>query len=161
MTEPVTTLYNSLKAIFLHIDNHEKAFLARFGLTLPRFFVLLHVHNHPRINYIELSDLLLCTKSNTTRIAQGLLADGLLERNVHPDDRRAYQLSLTPQGQSLLDEVLPKYEALVAGLMGSFSETEIKRYTRFAKHIENTLAPNQVNARYRGLPGNTEYGKIS
>ena len=158
MSNAEQALYDSLKAIFLHIDNHEKAFLSRFGLTIPRFFVLMHLHNHPQINYIELSDLLLCTKSNTTRVVQGLLAEGILTRQVHPDDRRAYQLSLSPKGQKILDEVLPEYEALVSGLMEPFSDQEVKRYTKVSKHIENTLAPKNTNARYGGNNGDQEGG---
>ena len=32
--------YESLKAIFLHIDNAEKAFLNQFKLSVPRFYTL-------------------------------------------------------------------------------------------------------------------------
>ncbi len=97
--------YESLKAIFLHIDNHEKAFLNRFNLSIPRFYALLHIHNHPGINYIDLSDLMLCTKSNTTRVVQGMQKDGLVVRNMHPEDRRSFQLSLSPTGTASLSRI--------------------------------------------------------
>ena len=86
-------LYESLKSIFLHIDNHEKAFLAKFGLNVPRFYVLMHVQQNPGINYIVLSDLLLCTKSNTTRIVRGMQQDGLITRDR---SLRSAQLPIDP-----------------------------------------------------------------
>jgi len=106
-------LYKSLKSIFLHIDNHEKAFLARFGLNIPRFFVLMHVENNPGINYIVLSDLLLCTKSNTTRVVRGMQKEGLINREMDPNDRRSYQLTLTEAGHDLFNRVYPITKSLL------------------------------------------------
>ncbi|MGI6250859.1 MAG: MarR family winged helix-turn-helix transcriptional regulator [Anaerolineaceae bacterium] len=137
-------LYESLKAIFLHIDNHEKAFLGKHNLTVPRFYVLIHINNHPGINYIDLSDLLLCTKSNTTRIVQGMLKDGLITRKADPDDGRSYRLGLSVKGQALLDQVLPEYERFVNKLMSPLKAHEINRYTKVSQHIESTLAPKTV-----------------
>ena len=92
MSEKRLQLYGSLKATFLHIDNHEKAYLADFGLNVPRFYILLHVSHKPGINYIELSDLLLCTKSNPTRLIHGMIKEGMITRKVDPDDGRSLEL---------------------------------------------------------------------
>lgn len=136
--------YESLKAIFLHIDNHEKAFLNRFNLSIPRFYALVHIHNHPGINHIDLSDLMLCTKSNTTRVVQGMQKDGLVVRNMHPEDRRSFQLSLTQSGSALFQKVYPEYLALVDRLMSLFSDEELERYALASNHIESTLAPENL-----------------
>ncbi len=52
---------------------------------------------------MDLSDLLLCTKSNTSRIVQGMLKDGLLTRLNHPDDRRSYKLYLSEKGKHFIN----------------------------------------------------------
>ena len=103
--------YKSLKAIFLHIDNAEKAFLNQFKLSVPRFYTLYHIYNHPGINYIDLTDLLLCTKSNTTRIVRSLQKEGLIDRKNHPDDGRSFQLFLTDAGKDLFERIYPQYLA--------------------------------------------------
>jgi DNA-binding MarR family transcriptional regulator len=136
-------LYNSLKSIFLHIDNHEKAFLAQFGLNIPRFFVLMHVEKNPGINYIVLSDLLLCTKSNTTRIVRGMQKDGLINRENDPSDRRSYQLTLTKAGHDLFTRVYPDYKKLVDGLMSKLDKAKLEDYLKASSEIENTLTPNR------------------
>lgn len=138
-------LYESLKSIFLHIDNHEKAFLSTYGLNIPRFYVLMHVNNHHGLNYMELSDLLLCTKSNTSRIVQGMQKDGLLSRVSNPEDGRSYHLYLTEEGQNIFEKVYPAYTELVNGLMSKFSNEEISRYHQFSQTIENTLAPQPIS----------------
>jgi DNA-binding MarR family transcriptional regulator len=144
MKETKIALYNSLKSIFLHIDNHEKVFLARFGLNIPRFFVLVHLENNPGINYIDLSDLLLCTKSNTTRVVRGMQKDGLINREVDPRDRRSYQLTLTKAGHDLYNRVYPEYQDLVRGLMSMLDQEKLETYLRSSFEIENTLTPKRA-----------------
>lgn len=137
-------LYESLKSIFLHIDNHEKAFLARFGLNVPRFYVLMHVEKNPGINYILLSDLLLCTKSNTTRVVRGMQTEGLINREVDPNDRRSYQLTLTEAGHDLFNRVYPDYKKLVDKLMSMLDKSKLEDYLKASSEIENTLTPNRA-----------------
>jgi len=137
-------LYESLKSIFLHIDNHEKAFLAQFGLNVPRFYVLMHVEKNPGINYIVLSDLLLCTKSNTTRIVRGMQEEGLISRQVDPTDRRSYQLTLTKAGHDLFNRVYPDYKKLVDRLMSMLDKAKLDEYLKASTEIENTLTPNRA-----------------
>ena len=137
-------LYKSLKSIFLHIDNHEKAFLAQFGLNVPRFYVLMHVEKNPGVNYIVLSDLLLCTKSNTTRVIRGMQKDGLINRENDPNDRRSYQLTLTKAGHELFTRVYPNYKMLVEGLMSKLDKAKLEDYLKASSEIENTLTPNRA-----------------
>lgn len=134
-------LFDSLKAIFLHIDNHEKAFLADFGLNIPRFFVLSHLDKNPGITNMDLSDRLLCTKSNTSRIVQGMVKDALIQRIGHPEDRRSFQLYLTEKGKALFDQVQPAYTAQINALMSLIDDDKIDRYLEVSQSIETVLAP--------------------
>jgi DNA-binding MarR family transcriptional regulator len=140
MTELKLQLYGSLKAIFLHIDNHEKAFLAQFGLNIPRYFVLFHLNNKPGITNMDLSDLLLCTKSNTSRIVQGMIKDGYLTRLGHPDDGRSFQLYLSEKGKALFDEVQPAFNQKIVELMSLIDSDKIDPYLRVSQSIEHILA---------------------
>ena len=135
------TLYQSLKAIFLHIDNHEKALFNRFDLSVARFYALMHIHDHPGINYIDLSNLMLCTKGNTTRIVAGLQSEGLVDRIAHPSDGRAYKLTLTRTGEALFKKVHPAYVDQINQLMAHFNPSELLTYSEVSREIENKLAP--------------------
>ena len=137
-------LYESLKSIFLHIDNHEKVFLGQYGLNVPRFYVLMHVENNPGINYILLSELLLCTKSNTTRVVRGMQKDGLINREVDPNDRRSYRLTLSKAGRDLFNRVYPDYKMLVDGLMSKLDKAKLEDYLKASSEIENTLTPKRA-----------------
>lgn len=142
MDQEKLKLYNSLKAIFLHIDNHEKNFMGQYGLNIPRYFVLSHLSNKPSINNMDLSDLLLCTKSNTSRIVQGMLKDGLITRKEHPEDKRSYQLFISEKGQALFKKVQPAYYKQVSELMSQIDNDKIDLYLEVSHSIEDILAPD-------------------
>jgi DNA-binding MarR family transcriptional regulator len=143
MNQKKLQLYDSLKAIFLHIDYQEKLFLGQFGLNIPRYFVLSHLSNKPGINNMDLSDLLLCTKSNTSRIVQGMLKDGLITRKEHPEDKRSFQLFISEKGQALFEEVQPAYYKQVSELMSQIDNDKIDLYLEVSESIENILAPGK------------------
>ena len=144
MSQMKMNLYESLKAIFLHIDNHEKTYLSDHGLNIPRFYILLHVSHNPGINYIDLSDRLLCTKSNTTRVVQGMVKDGLITRQNDPNDGRSYQLFLTETGSDLLARVYPGFINQIDSLMSCFNQQEASRYLEVSQHIESSLSPDST-----------------
>ena len=148
MSPDTIKLYESLKANFLHIDNHEKAYLSRFGLNIPRFYVLIHIAQNPGMNYIDLSDRLLCTKSNTTRIMQGMIKDELISRKNDPKDGRSFQLFLTEKGEALLAQVYPGFVAQVKQLMAAFSAEEIQQYLRVSHRIETIMSPDSSVNRF-------------
>lgn len=134
-------LYFDLKSIFLHIDNHEKSLLARFNLNIPRFYILKHVYEHPGINYIELSELLLCTKGNTTRVVRAMQDEDLLTRQVNTDDRRCYHLYLTKKGIKLYEEVNIAYKQHIDQFLAKFSEDQLASYTKISEHIKEVFKP--------------------
>ena len=134
-------LYNTLKAIFLHIDNHEKVLFNQFDLSVVRFYALMHIHNHPRINYIELSNLLLCTKGNTTRIVASLQADGFVEPVGSQSDGRAFELTLSDKGEALYQRVHSAYLQQIDQMMSHFDDNELARYSEMSGLIERKLAP--------------------
>jgi DNA-binding MarR family transcriptional regulator len=49
------------------------------------------------------------SKGTLTGVSKTLLAKGLVERTVHPEDGRRVLLSLTAAGQALMAEVFPEF----------------------------------------------------
>ena len=142
MQENGRELYFSLKSIFLHIDNQEKSLLARFNLNIPRYYILRHVYENPGINYIELSDLMLCTKGNTTRVVRAMQKEDLLTRQVNTADRRCYHLNLTNKGENLYQEVKIAYNQHIDQLLENFTEEQLISFTNVNHHIEKVFEPS-------------------
>src|SRR5690606_14809694 len=114
------------------------------GLNIPRFYILLHVSHNPGINYIDLSDLLLCTKSNTTRVVQGMVKDELIIRENDPNDRRRYKLFLTDKGTNVLPPGYPAFINHIESLFFRCTDQEASQYLEVSRHIESSLSPGST-----------------
>jgi DNA-binding MarR family transcriptional regulator len=110
MADP-ETLYNLLKELFFILDDGDRQLFGRYNLTVPRVFALLHLGEQPGMSLSQLSDMMLCDKSNITRIIKGMEGDGLVRRQPHESDGRTLRLHLTEKGESVRTEVLASHAA--------------------------------------------------
>jgi DNA-binding MarR family transcriptional regulator len=128
-----------MKSIFLHLDDGERTLFSKFGLTTSRFYILKHIFTHPGISYIGLSELMLCTKGNTTRIVQGMLEDHLINRMENQQDRRSFQLFLSTTGENLYKEVNKEYQDYIISLISKLEEDQLEQFAEVSSNIEQGL----------------------
>jgi len=133
------SLYQSMKSIFLHLDDGERTLFSKFGLTTSRFYILKHIFTNPGISYIDLSELMLCTKGNTTRIVQGMLEDHLINRMENPQDRRGFQLFLSTTGETLYKEVNKEYQDYIKSLVSKLNEDQLEQFAEVSSRFEQRL----------------------
>ena len=98
-------LYNLLKQTFILLDDGDRQLFGRFKLTAPRYYALLHISEKPGLSSSELSNRLLCDKSNVTRIVKGLESVAYIIRKPHETDGRTLRLYLTEQGKAVCTQV--------------------------------------------------------
>jgi DNA-binding MarR family transcriptional regulator len=97
--------YNLLKELFFILDDGDRSLFSRFNLSVPRFYALVHLDEEPGVSSSRLSDLMLCDKSNITRLIKGMESEGLVVRQPHETDGRASRLYLTEFGQTVCRQV--------------------------------------------------------
>lgn len=97
-------IYHLLNEIFLILDDGDQRFFSRFNLTPSRYYALFHLKQNPGISFSELSTLMLCDKSNITRIIKGLEANDLVIRQPHESDGRMLRLFLSEEGARICQE---------------------------------------------------------
>ena len=102
-------LYDQFIKSNLLLADGDRRFFSQYDLTPARFYALKHIHERPGLSLSALSQLLLCTKGNATRILKGMEDQGHIRRCADPRDSRAYQLELTAEGQALFTEVWQAY----------------------------------------------------
>lgn len=90
------------------------------GLSLGGHELLARLASAPegRLRMLDLSRLLLVSKSGITRLVDRMEAAGLVIREPSPSDRRATFAAITDRGRQALDEALP---AFARGLEEFFS----------------------------------------
>ena len=79
--------------------------LRPLGLTPSQAEVLRVLQDHEPLSLIALGDLLVCETGSPSRLVQGLVEDGLVERLASATDKRMVTLSLTKQGREMAAKV--------------------------------------------------------
>lgn len=132
-------LYNLLKETFLLLDDGDRQFFTRFNLTVPRYYALFHLGQEPGISASQLSDRMLCDKSNASRIVQGLEADGYIVRKPHESDGRTLRLFLTEAGTAVHQQVLSAHQAYNEARFDSLSQRELEDLLRILTKLKRSL----------------------
>ena len=74
-------------------------------LTPSQAEVLRVLHDHEPLSLIALGDLLVCETGSPSRLVQGLVEDGLIERTPSSTDKRMVTLTLTSTGREMAQKV--------------------------------------------------------
>jgi DNA-binding MarR family transcriptional regulator len=86
--------------------------------------VLAVVEANPGVKQGAVGALLGIKPANMVSLINELIEQGLIERVVTPDDRRAFALSITPAGAAILTECLARITEHEARMLGDLSVEE-------------------------------------
>ena len=81
------------------------------GLMPLEFGVMIYLHETPGVDQNTLAERMALDRTTTSAIVYRLEQQGLIERAVNGQDRRARVLRLTPKGKALHDRQRPKAQA--------------------------------------------------
>src|SRR5215470_73507 len=96
-----------------------------FGVTLPRFDLMAQLDKTPGgMTLGELSQRLMVSNGNVTGLVDRLLAQGLLDRQPAPSDRRAHLVRLTTDGRRSFRAMATAHEAWIAEIFGDLTAAE-------------------------------------
>ncbi len=139
-------LYDLIKESFILLDFGDRLFLEQFNLSVPRYYALTHIAKDPGITPSVLSRLMFCDKSNITRLVQGLLADGLVERRPHEKDGRAQRLYLTTNGDALHQQATEAHRAFIQQRLAVLEECAAGDMTNALTYLNRSLSEVQDNS---------------
>ncbi len=104
-------------------------------LTISQFGVLeTLLHLGPLCQGV-LSAKLLRSTGNITLVIDNLEKHGLVERRRETNDRRQVTISLTPQGQALIESIFPRQAAAIAFEFDALSPEELVEFGRLCKKL--------------------------
>jgi DNA-binding MarR family transcriptional regulator len=115
-----------------------------FGTTLPRFDYLAQLERHPEgLRMNVLSRYLMVTGGNVTGVTDQLVADGLVERLEHPQDRRSWRVQLTAAGRESFTRMAAVHEQWLAELFGGMATADKQTLYGQLGHLRVLLARQQ------------------
>ena len=106
-------------------DTIRQRLREQFGITLPRFDLTAQLEREPEgLSMGELSHRMMLTGGNVTAIVDQLEKEQLVQRQNLPGDRRAWRVSLTPEGRQAFAAMAQAHEGWVVELFSPLSERQ-------------------------------------
>ncbi len=115
-------------------DELNRRLAREHDLSLLHYGVLITLITVPerRLRMTDIAERVLTSPSGMTRAVARLAADGLVEREQDPDDRRSFLVTLTPRGVRRLREAQVTHHACVRDLMfRGLTATDVRRLAAF------------------------------
>jgi DNA-binding MarR family transcriptional regulator len=94
----------------------------------------------------ELSRRLMVTGGNVTGLTDQLVAEGLVERQRVPDDRRAYAVRLTAEGKRVFDGMAAEHEQWVIAMMAGLPADRQASLYGLLGELKASLRPDAEDA---------------
>ncbi len=115
----VANAYDSVMADFMRDEN----------LTGPRFRLLLRLYmeekqGEPDVSPTYLSKTQNVSKNTISSLLRTLEDQGLIERSLDPDDRRQFNIRLSPAGRELVKSSTPEHVIFFNRLLSDLSQAE-------------------------------------
>lgn len=120
------------------INSSINSVISGWGVTLSQFNVLDALYHLGPLSQKALADKLLKSGGNITLVIDNLEKQKLVKRKKNKDDRRFMSINLTPQGESVIKEILPDVVSVIKKRMTSLTEEEHKALQEICKRIGNT-----------------------
>jgi DNA-binding MarR family transcriptional regulator len=98
--------------------------------------------NEDSISPSDLSHFLGVSRNTISALLNGLEEQDLIERHLHPTDRRQFLIHITPNGEKLIRSHMPNMVRFVAGLLSSLTEEERETLTRLLDKLIDSLLDN-------------------
>lgn len=99
-------------------DAAYRSALAEHGLSYPQYIALMTLGEHEELTVRELGLLLRLDSGTLSPLLKRMQGAGLVRRERDSQDERRVMVSLSPQGQALLDQLadVPRSMAVRSGL---------------------------------------------
>ena len=120
----------SLALIYNMVDNRITNYLKDYDLTIGKLNILIaikHQGGEKGIRQVQVSEHLIVTPSNMTKLIDKLEKEGLVTRSDLEGDRRVNIVKITKKGSNLLDSIWEGYNAQLKEQINCLSKDKQKQ----------------------------------
>ncbi len=115
------------------------------GLTRPEYTILFGLGLRDGVSASDLSVSYGFPKNTLSRAIHKLIARGMIRRETHDGDRRAFLLRLTPRGHALYAKTLPEFVPMQENMLAPLSAKEREALSiLLAKVVMGTFAAGEM-----------------
>ena len=133
-------MYHTFQTIYVLLDDGDRHVLKKIGLTPSQFNLLQQLDNDDhKLSITALSNRLLCTRSNATRMVQRLEKRTLVQTNKDASDQRRLHVTLTKQGKQMLADARTAHFASIHHRLGSLNEQKRTQLSTLITEVAELL----------------------
>jgi MarR family transcriptional regulator, 2-MHQ and catechol-resistance regulon repressor len=132
---PFLILMQTSKAI--HDRIKEEMTKNKLGIT--EFSVLEVLYQKGKQTIQQIGNCILVSSGSMTYCLDKLEQRGLICRNACLDDRRVIHVTLTDDGNDLMNEIMPKYHEFVNQMFDSLDSDEAETLVQLLKKVRNKV----------------------
>lgn len=108
---------------------------AGFDLTSVQFAALDAIRSRPDTDQARVAELIAYDRATIGGVIERLEQKGLVRRVVSEKDRRARELSLTPEGERVLSALLPIVREVQDEILGSLGDADRAQFLALARQV--------------------------
>lgn len=117
----------------------QKFKLGEFDITVDQWLVMKNLSENELLSQAELAQMVFKDQPTLTRIVDILAKKGYVERVPHPMDRRSFQLVLTEEGESKVNELKPQIASIREKAWENLGKSDFEEFKRILNTIYNNL----------------------
>lgn len=136
----------TIKRTATDLENFAASYCKQAELSPGRLNVLMALNAAPdkAMALSEIGEYLVVTRPNVTGLIDGLVADGLVKRVDHPEDRRMVLAQLTPAGREFMRKFVPFHHRVVCDVMSGMTRQEKRQLVTLLDKVRAGLREAHV-----------------
>jgi MarR family transcriptional regulator, 2-MHQ and catechol-resistance regulon repressor len=141
MKDHSLVIYHQLQQIYVLLDDGDRRTLRAVGLTPTQYNLLLklELRTEEGQTITELSQALLCTRGNVTRLVRRLEQQGLVQCSGDHRDQRLVRVSLSPLGASRLEQAKIAHTSSVHRRLGALDSASLTTLRSLMQQVSALL----------------------
>ncbi len=142
-----TVFYALDKAIKTYRQFAQRSIADHYlDITIDQWLVLKLIKDHPNLNQKEIARRVFKDYASITRIIEILVKKGFLKRSFNEKDRRRYNLSLTLEGEKVIEELIPIVRRNRQTALEGFTDEDIETLTNALKRISENCSATHLES---------------
>ncbi|OYN93362.1 MarR family winged helix-turn-helix transcriptional regulator [Enemella evansiae] len=137
------TLIDRLGRLSMANERMRAELAKELKMTLHELNALIYVEYERRITPKALAQKLSMSTGSVTALIDRLTESGLVLRSPHPRDRRSVLLSLTPQGDEVMTQIIDRYAATTLGALKDADPQRLLAASAFVDDLTNAMVASQ------------------
>lgn len=113
VSDPVAVL-KLFRVIFQSVNRHSHEVERKAGIGGAQLWALAEISGRPRITVTELAKAMSIHQSTASNLLEKLESQNYVARNRSDEDRRVVLLTLTPQGEEVLNKAPLPYRGVLS-----------------------------------------------